>query len=100
MKAFTITLPATTNFYNLWTQLQLLTGFNPANALVPDRCHELILSSDSAAIHVTDANFANQAGMPLASGATLTLRSTTNGINLKEIYVQGSGAIISGWYTW
>ena len=100
MKAFSTTVPATTNYYNLWTLLTAIPGWAPAGTLVPDRCCELILGSDSGVLLVSDSNYANVAGMPIAVGGCLALRTPGNSICLKEIFVKGSGMAISGWYVW
>lgn len=100
MKCFSFALPATTNYYQLWTQLQGITGFFPANVIVPDRGCQLVLSSDSGALVVSDSNNANVAGMPLATGTKVTFQSTANSISLKDVYLKGSGLAVSGWFVW
>ena len=100
MKAFSFTLPATTNYYNLWDRLQLITGFSPANAYIPDRGCELVINSDSGTLLVADSNFANSQGVPVPVNGSLLFRTNGNSVCLKEIYIKGSGLVVSGWYIW
>lgn len=94
-------MPADNNYHSLWSLVTALTGWNPANALIPDRGNFLILGSDSGTIYVSDSNNANVAGMPILSGGSLTLPGY-NGtqICLQEIFIKGNGLLISGWYGW
>lgn len=100
MKVFSFTMPATTNYYQLWTLLTGITGFIPANAIIPDRCCQLTISSDSGALLLSDANNANVAGVPMASGTKVDIRAPSNNISLKEIYLKGNGLNVSGFFVW
>lgn len=100
MKAFSITLPATTNYYNLWDRLQLIPNFAPANVLIPDRACEVVINSDSGTLLVADGNFANAQGVPVVTGGSLLFRTNGNSVCLKEIWLKGSGLVVSGWFVW
>ena len=100
MKCFSLTLPATTNYYNLWTLLNQVTGFAAPNEIVPERCCHIVIGSDSGTILIADKNYANQAGMPLVNTGSLTLSAPGNAICLREIYLKGSGLAVSGWFVW
>ena len=97
MRAFSFTQAANATYYQLWTSLQAVTGFNPANLAIPDRCCQLILNVSVASL-ISDNNNANVAGMPLPVNTPLVFQSSpANKINLKEIYISGTSAVVSGW---
>lgn len=100
MRAFNFTLPATTNYYNLWTTVSALPGWSANNIYTPDRGCELVINSDSGTIYVSDSNNANVAGTPVKVDGSLLFRTNGNGICLKEIWIKGSGLLVSGWYIW
>lgn len=100
MKAFSFVLPATTNFYNLWDRMNLITGFKPPDVLIPERCCELVINSDTGTINVSDSNYANSVGTPVILNGSLLFRTNGNSICLKEIWVKGSGQTVSGWFVW
>lgn len=93
-------MPATTNYYRLWDLILQIPGFSPPNVMVPDRCCELIVGSDSGTLLASDFNYANVPGMPIAVGGCLALRTPGNSICLKEVYLKGSGMAVSGFFVW
>jgi len=93
---FNTTLPATTQYYNLWTQIQGSIGTD----LVPNLGYELILCSDSAIIRVAGSRYATSPGVPVQVNGNLTMRGPKNTIDLRNIFVSGSGAAISGAFSW
>jgi len=95
-EAFNFTLPATSNYYSLYDQIRAVPGLS----YVPNAICELILCSDSATILMASKNYTNAPGVPVQSGGSMLLRRPTNSIDLKNIYLSGSGAVFSGWFGW
>lgn len=100
-KIFSFTMPATTNYYSLWTQLQGITGFFAPNELVPDRVSSLIIDQASGNLNIADSNYANSPGIVIGSSSPPFNRSAErNRIDLKNIYLKGSGVAVSGFISW
>lgn len=104
---FNFTLPATTNYYSVWSQIQAAIAAMPANAqgFVPNQGYELVLCADSVIIKVADGfnpttTTGGMGGVPVQATGNLTLRSTRNTVDLKELWVTGSGAAISCAFSW
>ena len=95
IRAFSFNL-GSVGYFQLWTQLQGITGFFPANVQVPDTCTQITIAASVAAINISDSNNANVGGMPMGIGTKVTFQSTGRSIGLKEIYISGNGAGVSG----
>jgi len=95
-RVFTVTLPADTNFHQLYTSLLGVTGATPTDGILPDRCTGCQLTADAgnaSTVKLADANFANTSGPAIAAGGTILNRSELkNIICLKDYFLAGQAA--------
>jgi hypothetical protein len=106
---FKVTLPADTNFHNLYSLLvgskygvanggtseTGITGAIPTDGILPDRVSKLEIQADIAntgTLTVGDRNSANTSGKVLTTGNTMLSTSMRNTICLKDYLLQGSVA--------
>lgn len=108
-RSFSITLPADTNYHNLYSLIvgtkyavvhggtaeTGITGAIPVDGILPDRGCQLDIQADSTntgTITIGDRNNANTGGPILTAGGNLTKRSHRNVICLKDYLIKGSVA--------
>jgi hypothetical protein len=95
-RIFTVTLPADTNFHNLYAALLLVTGATPTDGILPDRgcgCQLTADAGNAGTVKLGDGNFANTSGPLIAAGGTILNRSELgNTICFREYYLAGSAA--------
>jgi hypothetical protein len=107
-RVFSVTIPADTNYHNLFSLLvgtavygaanggtneTAITGAIPTDGILPDRCTQLIFGGTATTgILISDRNNANSAGYPLVNNVqTIMGTPGVNAICLKDLFVKGSG---------
>ncbi len=104
-RTFSITLPADTNYHNLFSLIVGtsiyglaqggtneigITGAIPTDGILQDRVQELTITVDSGSVFISDRNHANSAGDAYLANQSLTKRSTRNTICLKDYLLAGA----------
>lgn len=94
-RSFTLALPADALFRNLYALMLLITGATPTDGILPDRGCQLIIKADpgnTTAIHVSDRNSANSAGVALLGAEGIAYQSSRNSICFRDYTLQGDAA--------
>lgn len=100
-RSFKVTLPADTVVRSVWQALNglngatAITGAVPTDGILPDRCCDLKITSDTAnaanTLTIADANNANTTGRVLSAGGDVyEVSKFRNSICLKDYFIKPS----------